>query len=131
MEGSPLGLTECGSEDDIENLQSPNYGQHPALVKSTVSQDWERTESWDASILAEFMEPLPDDYDLNNALGWSQHPQELNSYINANVQPVLSKHITQRNNMPSLMAAESHTTPATFSPGPANFMFDGVPVQGS
>lgn len=128
MEGSPLGLTECGSEDDFESVPSPGYGQYPALVKS---QDRDCSESWNASMLSEFVEPLPDDYGLNNALEWIHYPQELDPHVDANAQPVLPKHTLQRSNMSSPMAPEPHTTPATFFPGPANFTFDGVPVQGS
>lgn len=132
MEGSPLGLTECGSEDDIESLASPSYGQYSALVKTPVPRDWDHTNAWDASTLSDFMEPLPVDNGLNYALECSNFPQEFDSYIDLNAQPaVLTKHASQRSNMPNPMAPESHTTPATFLPGPANFPFDGVPAQGS
>lgn len=131
MEGSPLGLTECGSENDVESLASPGYGQYPALVKTPVCQDWEYTNAWDASTLAEVVEPSPGDHGSNNALEWSQYPLELDPSIDPDAHLGPSKHTPQRINMSSSMAAESHTTPATFFPGPANFTFDGVPAQGS
>lgn len=130
MEGSPLGLIECGSEGDIDSIPSPGYGQHPALVKSPVSQDWACAEFWDAATLSEFMEPLPDDHGLNNALEWSQYPLSLDPCIDTNAQPIPSEHQTQRSNMSNLIA-ESQKSPVTFFPGPANFAFDGGPAQGS
>lgn len=130
MEGSPLGLTQCGSEGDIDSILLPGYGQHLALVKSPASQNWDCAEVWDAATLSELMEPFSDDYGLNDALEWSQYSLGLDACMDTIAQPIPSEHNPQRRNVSSPID-DSHNSPVTSFPGPANFTFDGVPAQGS
>lgn len=131
LDGSPLGLTDCGTEDDAESLASPQPGQ---ALESQVSFDDEGgIEPWNTFLLSEFKDPLPspDHHGPYDGLHGTDHPVDLSPYIDLDTQPdYMSQHGPQRSNLPGL-SMEPHSTPVTSFPGPANFMFDGVPVQDS
>lgn len=130
--GSPLGLTEGGSEGDIDSIASPQPGQYSVLSESRVLfHEWESMEPWDASMLTDFMEPLPDEYGAYDRPKWTENSKDLDFYINPIARPdQILRHSPQASNVSGLRI-ESHSTPVTSSPGPANILFDGSPVQGS
>lgn len=128
---SPVGLTDCGSEDDIssvtDTLRSPEPGQHLVTPEPRVASFGSgRSESfgWDAYSLSDLMDPGLDPcgsyagLDVDDAL-------ELDDYLNLPPsQPCSQSYDTV---LPSI---EPHSTTVTTPPGPATLV-DGDPVQGS
>lgn len=124
---SPLGLTDCGSEDDCpalaEPFSSPEQEEHldtPYPYPSMLSYDGGEG-LYDSSDFSALMEPLSNELGSCDDSVGPIYPQVPNPYSDLDLQ--------SPGFLPTLNSADSNT-PVTTPPGPANF-FDGVPALDS
>lgn len=130
---SPLGLTDCGSEDDYRTFSEPHsfFEQQKILDSSYPSlfscDGGEGQGPYDSSEFSDLMEPLADGPDCCEDGTGPSSTSALDSYLDILGHPSLAAQYPGYT--PALNSADS-TAHVAANPGPANF-FDGVPVLDS